>query len=42
MKNRTGKHGVNIHNYFLDRITKKYEMPSLAELITLKGAQLMV
>ena len=27
------KHGGNIYNYLYDRITKKYEMPSLATLI---------
>jgi hypothetical protein len=27
------KHGVNVYNYFYDRITKKYAMPSLATLI---------
>ena len=27
------KHGVNVYHYLYDRITKKYEMPSLATLI---------
>jgi len=31
------KLGVNTYNYFLDRITQKYEMQSLAELITTMG-----
>lgn len=30
------KHSVNIYNYVYDRVTKKYEMPSLANLITEK------
>jgi hypothetical protein len=29
------KHGVNVYHYLYDRITKKYEMPSLANLIKL-------
>ena len=32
------KHGVNIYRYFYDRITKKYEVPSLAALIK-QGSQ---
>lgn len=31
------KLGVNTYHYFLDRITQKYEMQSLAELITTMG-----
>ena len=31
------KHGVNIHHYFYDRITQKYDMPSLANLIKRAG-----
>ena len=31
------KLGVNTYNYFLDRITQKYEMTSLAELIAAMG-----
>jgi hypothetical protein len=27
------KHGINVHSYLYDRITKKYMMPSLATLI---------
>lgn len=27
------KHGVNVYHYFYDRITQKYDMPSLANLI---------
>jgi len=30
------KHGVNTFKYYFDRITKKYEMPSLAEIIRRK------
>lgn len=29
------KHGVNVYHYLYDRITQKYEMPSLANLIKL-------
>jgi len=32
------KHGVNIYRYFYDRITQKYEIPSLAALIK-RGSQ---
>jgi len=31
------KHGVNIYDYFYDRMTQKYEMPSLANLIKVTG-----
>jgi hypothetical protein len=31
------KHGVNIYDYFYGRITQKYEMPSLANLIKVTG-----
>ena len=34
------KLSVNIFSYCFDRITKKFEMMSLAELITLKAVQL--
>ena len=30
------KHSVNIYNYVYDRVTKKFEMPSLANLIANK------
>jgi len=32
------KHSVNIYNYVYDRVTKKFEMPSLANLITEKSS----
>lgn len=31
------KHGVNVYHYLYDRITQKYEMPSLANLIKIAG-----
>lgn len=31
------KHGVNVYHYFYDRITQKYELPSLAQLIKIAG-----
>lgn len=34
------KMGVNFYRYVYDRITKKFEMPSLAELILLKSQQI--
>lgn len=33
------KMGVNVYQYIYDRVTKKFEMPSLAELILLKVQQ---
>ena len=32
------KNGVNVYHYLYDRITQKYEMPSLANLIRVAGA----
>jgi hypothetical protein len=34
------KMSVNVYNYIYDRVTKKFEMPSLAEMIFLKAQQL--
>jgi hypothetical protein len=34
------KLGVNFYRYVYDRVTKKFEMPSLAELISIKAQQL--
>jgi len=33
------KLGVNIYNYIYDRISKRFEMPALADLITLQAAR---
>ena len=35
------KMGVNFYRYVYDRLTKKFEMPSLAELILLKSQQIL-
>ena len=35
------KMGVNFYRYVYDRVTKKFEMPSLAELILLKYQQIL-
>jgi hypothetical protein len=32
------KHGVNVYHYLYDRITQKYEMPSLAKLIKMNNS----
>ena len=32
------KHGVNVYHYLYDRITQKYEMPSLANLIKMNNS----
>jgi hypothetical protein len=33
------KLGVNVYEYIYDRVTRKFEMPSLADLILLKAQQ---